>query len=517
MGRDPAYGVWGLRVRGDREAGARIRFSSFAADRIQERASSNAPEFGIGLGGSLRLGRSCLGVALCLFGAGAAAAQSELPVPTQTPLEIDFSRDPILNLAQRETASDLFRTTVEAAVRRHPATDESRAGVDEAGAGVEGARESRYPSVDIQLSTYRVLSREFSDDPNNIIERSRAPSRTDALVSVQQTLLDFGAGSGRVRAAGARLRAAGAELEATADRVALSTIAGWYDVFGYRALTQLSEAYAANLREMRAAVELRVRQGASAEGDLAQADVYIARADTRLAQFRRQLANAEAIFAAWTGMPVPETLDRAPTPALAVATRDDAELAAAGVATVRSAEANAEAARQDARSARAERLPQVTAGVDAGRYGVFETDRDYDIRGRVGVRYRLFGGIDSRAEEYSARARSADARADRIREEAERDAVVALSDVEALERQLQALEASYMSSRRSRDVIIERFRVSRGTLFDVAVAEDAYFDSATAYIQSLTELDAARYVLLSRTGRLLDTLRIAPISLGRHE
>jgi outer membrane protein, adhesin transport system len=45
-------------------------------------------------------------------------------------------------------------------------------------------------------------------------------------------------------------------------------------------------------------------------------------------------------------------------------------------------------------------------------------------------------------------------------------------------------------------------------LFDVVAAEDAYFESATAYIQAVTELDAARYVLLSRMGRLLETLRI---------
>ena len=102
----------------------------------------------------------------------------------------------------------------------------------------------------------------------------------------------------------------------------------------------------------------------------------------------------------------------------------------------------------------------------------------------------------------------ADARASRIREEAERDAAIAWSDVRALEQQLEALEAAYIASRRSRDVIAERFRVARGTLFDVVAAEDAYFESATAYIQALTELDAARYVLLSRMGRLLDVLEI---------
>ena len=42
----------------------------------------------------------------------------------------------------------------------------------------------------------------------------------------------------------------------------------------------------------------------------------------------------------------------------------------------------------------------------------------------------------------------------------------------------------------------------------VVAAEDAYFEAATSYIQALTELDAARYILLSRTGRLLEVLEI---------
>jgi adhesin transport system outer membrane protein len=175
---------------------------------------------------------------------------------------------------------------------------------------------------------------------------------------------------------------------------------------------------------------------------------------------------------------------------------------------VQSAERLAESARQEARAARADRLPQVSVGIDAGRYGVFETERDYDIRGRVAVRQRLFGGIDARANQLSARADATIARADRVREEAARDAAIAWSDVRALEEQLRALEASYIAARRSRDVIVERFRVARGSLFDVVAAEDTYFQAAAAYIEAIAELDAARYVLLSRTGRLLEALAI---------
>ena len=48
----------------------------------------------------------------------------------------------------------------------------------------------------------------------------------------------------------------------------------------------------------------------------------------------------------------------------------------------------------------------------------------------------------------------------------------------------------------------------------MVAAEDAYFESAAAYIQALSELDAARYVLLSRTGGLLEVLGIDPDTLS---
>jgi len=82
------------------------------------------------------------------------------------------------------------------------------------------------------------------------------------------------------------------------------------------------------------------------------------------------------------------------------------------------------------------------------------------------------------------------------------------------QRQKHRLQSAYIAGRRSRDVIVARFRASRGTYLDVIAAEDAYFDNATAYVQALMELDAARYVLLSRTGGLLDVLRIEPDQLG---
>jgi len=458
--------------------------------------------------------------ALALAGAGGIAfAQSQpaatqpqparvLPAVSADPLRIDRASDPVLQLAASRVPFDDFRGVIAAAVARHPARLEQEATTDEARALLAEARERMRPSGEATLTSYRVISREFSNDPQNIIERSRPDQRTDALLTIQQTVYDFGAGGRRVQAAGARLRAAALEAEAASDRVALGAIAAWYDMFAFRALVALTESFAASQRDLLASVRERVEQGVSAPGDVARVENYIASAETRLARFRRLLANAESRFAELSGAPLPGEVERAPAPIARLASRDAAFDAGAASPTVRSAERLAEAARLEARAARADRLPQVSVGLDAGRYGVFENDRDYDIRGRVAVRQRLFGGVDPRASQAEARARASEARADRVREEASRDAAIAWSDVQALEAQLAALEASYIAARQSRDVIVERFRAARGSLFDVVAAEDTYFEAAAAYIQAVAELDAARYVLLSRTGGLLELLGI---------
>ena len=269
-----------------------------------------------------------------VLAAGAPApAQAPLPPPTGRPLDIDFSADPVLRLRRAQTRYEQFRDAIAAAVEQHPGITEAAATEDEAMGAVREARSAQRPTVDVTITSYRVLSREFSNDPTNIIERSRPEQRTDAILTAQQTIFDFGATARRVSAAGARLRAAGAELEQSADAVALNAIGAWYEVFGYRALVALTEAFVASQRELRAAVEFRIREGASAEGDLARVDSYIAQAQVRLARFRRLLATSEARFTELTGA-------RSRSPGLPVQNRDEAALASQDAPAVRSAGAS---------------------------------------------------------------------------------------------------------------------------------------------------------------------------------
>jgi adhesin transport system outer membrane protein len=437
--------------------------------------------------------------------------QGGLPTPERDPMHVDPATDPILSLAHSSTSPQAFRQAIGAAVTRNPALGEAVAQADEAEGARNEARARQYPTLDLGVTSYKVISREFSNDPLNLLERQRPRNRTDATARLQQPLLDFGAGDYRIRAGNARLEAAIADIDESSTQIALRAISAWYDVYGYRALVRLGEVFAANQNDMRGMIGERIRRGVSAPGDAAQVESYIASSNTQLADFRRALANAESRYTQLVGTPAPASLARAPDP-------DPALLRIAGTTdtlpAVRAARALSQAAQQDLRATRADRLPLISLGVDAGRYGVYETARDYDVRGNLTMNLRLGGGAKQRVDQVRARANGADARLRRTEEEATRDARIAASDVVALEQSQQSIEANYIASRQSRDVLAERFRVARGTLFDVMGAESNYFGVAARYIQTLTELDTARYILLARTGKLLTALEIKPAALN---
>lgn len=450
-----------------------------------------------------------LALVLAPAGVHAAPATGMLPPPQRDPLHrIDLSQDAILQLEHQTDGEPRFRELVAAAVARTPAVAESIAARDEASAIRAGARMQLLPRVDLSMSYFRVLSRAFSNDPQNIVERSRADRRTDAIASIEQTVIDFGATRDRIAAASKRLSAAVDGVEDARSEAALRAIAAWFSVVEYRALVSLSHDMSAQSRIILDGIRRRVSIGASAAADVARMNSSIASADARAAVYFRSQRTAEEQFAIAFGRPAPSDIRLPPTLGEVPSSGDAAAAATREVAAVRAAGKEAAAARLQADAAHADNLPTLGAGIDAGRYGVFETARDYDVRARVTVRWRLFGQGAAVAAQADARALGADARRMRIEEEQRRDATIAWSDLDVLNQQLATLRDSYVAARRSRDAIVERFASSRGTLFDVLEAEDVSFQTAATWIQGLAERDAAHYVLLARTGRLLTALDI---------
>jgi adhesin transport system outer membrane protein len=348
-----------------------------------------------------------------------------------------------------------------------------------------------------------------------VLERSRPSERTDAILQANVPVFDFGRARSRIKSADERLAAADASIDDNATRYAMASIASWYQVFTYRAMVRLSEAFVGNQDELRAALERRIKEGVSAPADLAQFDSYRASAQAQLADLRRQLANSEAQYRVYIGDPPPPNLARAPAASDGGMDAETIAFSVDRLPAVQRARRLAQAARYDAKATHAAEKPQVSAGVTAGRYGVFENDRDYDIRASVTLSHRFLGGAKQRSDQADAREMRAAATYERTRLEADRDAQIALADVKALEQSAAALRENYFASRQARDALFERFRFARGTLYDVLQAQTNYFNVAVRFLSAVSELDIARYSLLARTGLLMDELRIEPAGAPR--
>ncbi len=437
--------------------------------------------------------------------------------PEARPLAIDFSSDPVLSLGSATADADRFREALVAAIASSPSDREAQALERAASAKIGVARAGYLPTIDVGVSAFKTLERNFSDDPFNLIERSRPRERVDFTLAVAQPLIDFGVTDGRVASAAALLRAAGFEREARSGEVASDMVAAWTQVFAYQSLERLIAGFAQGQEGLDQAVEARIERGVAPEGDRARVASLRAQASVQLAQIQRLLANAEARFEQLSGFPAPARLLRPPLLDETRISRDFAVLAAGDTPQVLGAEAVADARAQTARSSEGEKFPALSARLDHGRYGIYEAGRDdFDTRATLNLNWRILGGgVWSQARAARADADAAQAVADRLREEARRDAAIAWADVQALEMQIIALEAAYKAARQSRDVIIARYGAVRSTLFDVADAQNVYLDAGSAYIRALAELDQARYVLLLRTGRLLDALAMDEDALAQ--
>ncbi len=438
-------------------------------------------------------------------------AAARLPDPDPLPLSVKTDGDPILAIAGAIADEAAFHAVIAEAINASPTLAEGKADGEAIWAAKRGAQSAFFPRIDLGLNANRAIAREFSNDPDNVLERARGSGRFDATASVEQLLFDFGASQRRIDAAIERVGAAEAELDRKSETIALRAIGAWYDLFAYGHLTELAQNFIGRNEKLRNDVEFRITQGVAAPVERARIDSALASARLRLAQYQREYQNAQARFKELFAIDAPDRIVRAPAPELERLSDDALAERAAGSAPVRVAQAQARALRQDSKAARLDTRPNLTAGVDAGRFGLLEQGRrDYDVRARVTMRWRLLGPGDARADEARARADSADARALSIKLEAEREARISWADVGALDDMLNAYRDDYVASRVTRDAVTERFRVARGTLFDALDAEDRLFSAAANYIRGLSERDAATFVALARSGDLLRVLNIAP-------
>ncbi|MEO1136169.1 MAG: TolC family protein, partial [Pseudomonadota bacterium] len=172
---------------------------------------------------------------------------------------------------------------------------------------------------------------------------------------------------------------------------------------------------------------------------------------------------------------------------------------------IAAAQARADARQADFKASKAARLPEVRLSVDAVKYDVFETGDDFDVRAGLNVSYNIFGG-GARAADIAAaksRARRETFNEEQVRQTVSREAAMAFERLQGANDRLSALGDALIAHDTTRELVLERYKLSRGDLIDVLQAENDYFEAGVAYVIALSGRDMASYALMEHTGELL--------------
>ncbi|PQA88540.1 hypothetical protein CW354_09670 [Marinicaulis flavus] len=398
-----------------------------------------------------------------------------------------------------------FAAAIKRAIGRQPAYHAQASNLDEASALRRQARSSLYPQLSAQFRGDYAVSRSFDANTNNVVESLRPREQFTAGVSASQLIFDGGAAINRIRSA----RATSAEyknaLSTQINDLAMAVLTAYYDVAAHQALTAFSKSFISRQEKILEDVKERERLGAGSKADITRARARLAAARARLAEIRESMRLAEIRYEEFFGE-APEQLRRPAIAEPALSNRNESVAEALeSNPEVAAAEARADARKADFKAARAARLPEVRLSVDAVKYDVFQTGDDFDVRAGVTVNYDIFGGGARAADIAIARSRAKRERfnEEQKRQDVAREAAMAFERVRGADERLAALGEALVAHDITRELVLERYKYSRGDLIDVLQAESDYFEAGVDYVIALSSSDMAGYALMEQTGDLI--------------
>jgi adhesin transport system outer membrane protein len=426
-----------------------------------------------------------------------------LAVLAAAPLAAAPADDALLARLAARPAADL-PARLRIAADALPLVGEATADVAIADAQARQARSRLFPTLGLDLTSADTIARDF-DRPTTAFERLVPLRRTDAIGSINQLLLDWGATSARIRASRTARDGVTAQRDATRVDAIVALVGTWHEAIAAELTLDLANAHAQRLQQIAQGVGARAAAGADSAADQARAEAAAAAAVAVRADFARRDAIARARLAELFGAG-PLHPERAPLPPDAAGEGAVLPQLVAARADVR--------AREAARSAaRADRLPRLETRVSGSAFDLTGTGRpDYDVRATVTLttRFSTGGAEAARVAELDANATRARQSEARIAAEVARQRAEAEAERDALAAALPARRTAYADAARARDLFAARFAAARGTLFDLLAAEREVLDAALALTEAELRLDVARWLLLARAGTLLDVIDGAP-------
>jgi outer membrane protein TolC len=295
-------------------------------------------------------------------------------------------------------AEDVVLDQARVAIERHPSVAALRAEVCRSASQIDLARSGFFPQVNFRLTGANSLSRRIKRDEVDRRRHDEDDSAVDGVLSVNQTLYDWGITRDSVGIARNARSAALLGVQIESDRIAADILSIMVTREELRLQDQFFTDYRAKLAEISERIEAGVDAGVNRLADLRSIKITELDAEVAHTQALRQLALTEADLIERTELTfdaaMPFYLDYIDVRPLAVPT-----IESQATREVKRLDYNARSNELELKRTKAERLPAMSATLDTTLFDADRYSSEYQVVGRVQFTLPLYDGGSNKARQ----------------------------------------------------------------------------------------------------------------------
>jgi len=375
---------------------------------------------------------------------------------------------------------------------------------------MEQARAGYFPSVDINVGH----GWETSDNPTTRASGKGSVNhdRSEAEIIIRQLLFDGFGTESEVARQKARTNSRAFSTFGTSEVIALRAIEAYLDILRRQELVKIAGENLDAHQEIYDRIQKRGKRGVGRKSDTQQALGRLALAKTNLMAEENNLSDAIAKYEAIVGSKPDQLAEPSSLEYLLPATLDEAiTIALDNHPTLKSAEADVEAAREQQMAAKSFFYPRVHLEISGTENddldGVAGPNRDGQIM--VRGRYNLKGGKDmARREETAFLLNEAKEVRNRTHRQVVESIQLSWNANQTTRTQLEYFKAHVDSSEQAHSAYEKQFNIGQRTLLDLLDSKNELLTAQIDYANGKTDFLFSVYRILGGTGKLLWALQV---------
>lgn len=378
---------------------------------------------------------------------------------------------------------------------------------------VREAQGGYLPQLDLTAAT----GQEHSDNAttNANFGEDEGLWRSEARLQMTQMLFDGWRVSSSVAQQRARYMAAGEQLSEVQQNITLAAVEAYLNVLRRQELLERAEQNVANHETYFNKISEQTEGGQASRADLRQSAGRLARAQSNLIDFRRQLQDARATYHEVVGV-APEGLnqpDFIPESEIPNSLEEALETAMRSNPAILAQQHNVVAAQKAVDESRASYMPRFDIEVSAGAGDNIDGSpgRNNEVLALVRMNYNLFaGGSDvARTESRAARRSAAKSGLYDLKRDIRARVVQAWNNYTNTASSLEHLGEYVVAAEQTRDAYIDQFDLGMRTQFDLLDSEIEAFNANVAYTNARYDYQIAKYEIRALLGNVTDAFQVA--------